>query len=51
MQKDSIQRGFPTPDEAALGTTVSTKRYAPDLATVKDFLRIYVAASRGKIVK
>ncbi|KAL2440885.1 hypothetical protein ABEF95_008226 [Exophiala dermatitidis] len=52
MQRDYIQRGLPPPDEATarercLGEGVD----APDLATVKDFLRFYVATSRGKIVK
>jgi hypothetical protein len=51
MQKDSLQRGLPTPNEASarhhcLGEGVD----APDLATIKDFLRFYIATSRGKIV-
>jgi len=52
MRRDYIQRGLPPPDKATarercLGEGVD----APDLATVKDFLRFYVATSKGKIVK
>ena len=52
MQKESLQRGLPIPNEA------SARHYclregvdAPNLATVKDFLRFHTATSRGKIVE
>lgn len=51
MQKDSLQRG-PPPDEAsARHYCLHRGRDAPDLVTVKDFLRFYIATSRGKIVE
>jgi hypothetical protein len=51
MQEDFARRGLPAPDETmarehCLGKGVN----APDLATVKDFVRFHAAASRGKIV-
>jgi len=52
MQRDCASRGLSAPDEATakdrcLGEGVD----APALPTVKDFLRFYVAASRGKVVQ
>ena len=50
MQKVSLQRGLPIPNEAAARPHCLHKGVdAPDLATVKDFLRFYIATSRGKI--
>jgi hypothetical protein len=51
MERDSVQEGLPPPTEAMarqrfLGKDVK----APDLETVKDFLRFHVSTSRGKIV-
>jgi hypothetical protein len=52
MQKDSRQRGPPIPDEASARQHCLRKGIdAPDLATVKDFLRFYIALSRGKIAE
>jgi hypothetical protein len=52
MQKDSRQRGLPIPDEAnARHHSLRKGVDAPDLATVKDFLRFYIATSWGKIVE
>lgn len=52
MQKDSLQRELPIPDEAGARLHCLRKGVdAPDLATVKDFLRFYIATSRGKIVE
>ena len=51
MQKDFARKGLPLPDEAmARECCLREGVDAPDLATVKDFLRFYVATSRGKIV-
>ena len=52
MQRDCASRGLVAPDEATakdrcLGEGVDT----PALPTVKDFLRFYLAASRGKVVQ
>jgi hypothetical protein len=50
MQKDSLQRGLPIPGEANARQHYLCKGVdAPDLATAKDFLRFYIATSRGKI--
>jgi hypothetical protein len=44
------KKGLPIPDEAAIRERVLRKNVeAPDLATVKDFLRFHAAASKGKI--
>jgi hypothetical protein len=52
MQKDSLQRGLPIPDEAsARQHCLREGLNAPDPATVKDFLRFHIATSRGKIVE
>jgi hypothetical protein len=50
MKEDALQKGLPVPDEAAVQDQVLKKHVdAPDLATVKDFLRFYAATSKGKI--
>jgi hypothetical protein len=50
MKEDALQKGLPVPDEAAVRERVLRKNVeAPDLATVKDFLRFYAATSKGKI--
>jgi len=50
MKEDALQKGLPVPDEAAVRERVLRKNVeAPDLATVKDFLRFHAAASKGKI--
>jgi hypothetical protein len=50
MKEDALQKGLPVPDEAAVRDRVLTKHVdAPDLATVKDFLRFHAATSKGKI--
>jgi len=52
MQKESLHRGLPIPDEAnARLRCLREGVEAPDLATIKDFLRFHIATSRGKIVK
>jgi hypothetical protein len=50
MKEDALQKGLPVPDEAAVPEQVLRKNVeAPDLATVKDFLRFQAATSKGKI--
>src|SRR5256714_15309996 len=50
MKEDALQKGLPVPDEAAVRERVLRKNVeAPDLATVKDFLRFHAATSKGKI--
>src|SRR5436305_13425959 len=50
MKEDALQEGLPLPDEAAVRERVLRKNVeAPDLATVKDFLRFHAATSKGKI--
>jgi hypothetical protein len=50
--KDSLQRELPTSDEASARYHCLHKGMgAPDLITVKGFLRFYIATSRGKIVE
>ena len=50
MKEDALQKGLPVPDEAAVQDQVLKKHVdAPDLATVKDFLRFHAATSKGKI--
>jgi hypothetical protein len=46
MKEDALKRGLPVPDEAAVRELVLAKNVeAPDLATVKDFLRFKAATS------
>jgi hypothetical protein len=48
MQKDSLQSRFPIPDETSARQHCLRKGVnALDMATVKDFLRFYIATSRG----
>jgi len=50
MKEDALQKGLPVPDEAAVREQVLRENVeAPDLATVKDFLRFQAATSKGKI--
>jgi hypothetical protein len=50
MKEDTLQKGLPVPDEAAVRDRILKKHAeAPDLATVKDFLRFHAATSKGKI--
>jgi hypothetical protein len=52
IQKDSLQRGLPTPDEASVRHYCLLEGVdAPDLVMVKDFLLSYIATSCGKIIK
>jgi hypothetical protein len=52
MRKDFAWRGLSSLDETMVRERCLEKGVeAPDLATVKDFLRFYVFISRGKIVK
>src|SRR5271163_1692156 len=51
MQKDALQRDIPTPDEACIRQPCLREGVdAPDLATVKEFFRFYIATSCGRIV-
>ncbi len=51
MQRDFAQKGLPCPSEdIAKDRCLGNGVQAPDLATVKDFLRFHAATSRGKIV-
>ena len=51
MRKDALQRDLPAPDEAcARHHYLHQGVEAPDLATIKDFFRFYIATSRGRIV-
>lgn len=51
LQRDFIAKGLQPPDEApAVKHYLGNGVEAPDLATVKDFFRFYVATSRGRIV-
>ena len=52
MKEAALQKGLPVPDEAVTRERVLGKDVeAPDLATVKDFLRFHAATSKGKIVE
>lgn len=52
MQRESAQRGLPPPDkESARQYYLRSEVEAPDLATVKDFLRFYTATSRPQLSK
>ena len=51
MRKDALQRDLPTPDEAcARHHCLREGVDVPDLATIKDFFRFYIATSCGRIV-
>ena len=45
MQKTHSSQGFRFPMRPAQGSTVSTKGWALNLVTVKNFLRFYIATS------
>jgi hypothetical protein len=50
MQRESLRRELPPPDEDSARQHCLRKGVdAPDLATVKDFLRFHVSISRGYI--
>ena len=50
MQRESLQRELPPPNEASARHHCLRKAVdAPDLATVKDFLRFHISISRGYI--
>jgi hypothetical protein len=50
MKGDALRKGLPVPDEAAVRDRILQQHVeAPDLATVKDFLRFHAATSKGKI--
>jgi len=50
MKEDALQKGLPVPDEVAVRDRVLKRPVdAPDLATVKDFLRFHTATSKGNI--
>jgi hypothetical protein len=52
MKEDALQKGLPAPDEAVVRELVLAKNVeAPDLVTVKDFLRFKAAAGKGMIVE
>ena len=52
MKEDALQKGLPAPDEAVVRELVLAKNVeAPDLVTVKDFLRFHAAAGKGMIVE
>jgi hypothetical protein len=53
VKKDTLQKGLPVPDEAAVRGAGSRekRRGPPDLATVKDFLRFCAAKGKGKIME
>jgi hypothetical protein len=51
MKDDTLQKGLPVPDQAAVRERVLAKNVeAPDLITVKDFFRFCAATGKGKIV-
>jgi hypothetical protein len=51
MRNDALQRGLPAPDEACAKHHYLHQRVeAPDLATIKIFLRFYIATSCGRII-
>jgi hypothetical protein len=50
MKEDALQKGLPVLDEAAVREQVLRKNVeAPDLTTMKDFLRFHAPTSNGKI--
>jgi hypothetical protein len=49
MKEDTLQKGLPVPDEAAVRERVLRKNVeAPDLTTVKDFLRFHAPRVMAK---
>ena len=52
MREDYERKGLPSPDEDTVrGQHLGEGVPAPDLLTVKDFLRFYVATSKSQIDK
>ena len=52
MREDALQRHLPAPDEAyARHHCLYYGVEAPNLATIKDFFRFYIATSCGRIVE
>lgn len=52
MQQDAVQRELPAPDkEVAREQFLRLGVEAPNLATVKDFLRFYIATSRPHLTE
>lgn len=52
MLQEADQQGLPVPDEeAARERCLRPGIAAPDLATVKDFLRFYIATSRPRLAE
>jgi hypothetical protein len=52
MKEDALKKELPVPDEAAVRELVLAKNMeAPDLATVKDFLRFQAATGQGMIMQ
>ena len=52
MKEAALQKGLPVPDEAVTQERVLGKDVeAPDLATVKDFLRFHATTNKGKIME
>ena len=50
MQEDAARQGLPLPDEkSARERWLQDGVEAPDLASVKDFLRFYIATSRPQL--
>ena len=50
MKEEALREELPVPEEAAVRDGVLKKHVdAPDLVTVKDFLRFHAATSKGKI--
>lgn len=50
IKRDAVKQGLLVPDKASVRQQYLCEgAEAPDLATVKDFLRFHAAASRGKI--
>lgn len=52
MKQDAVQRGLPAPhEETAREQCMRPGVEAPDLATVKDFMRFYIATSRPRLTE
>src|SRR4051812_31412576 len=52
MKDDVFQKGLPAPNEAAVQELVLAQNVeAPDLGTLKDFLRCKAAAGKGMMVE
>ena len=50
MKKEAAQNGLPAPDkETAHREHLREGAAAPDLATIKDFLRFYIATSQPRL--